>query len=135
MMRPDAATTDVIIVGAGPAGATTALLLARAGAGVLLLDRREFPRAKPCGDCLSAGASAILDRLGLTDAVHALPHARLRGWRISAPDGSTFSAKFAQRTCALAVERRLFDGVLVAAAVSAGAHFVQAHVTDVMRDE
>jgi flavin-dependent dehydrogenase len=135
MMRAAAATADVIIVGAGPAGAATALLLARAGADVLLLDRRDFPRAKPCGDCLSAGAAPILARLGVTDVVHALPHARLRGWRISSPDGTTINARFAPDTYALALERRLFDDALLVAAMAAGARFARAHVTDVLRDE
>jgi flavin-dependent dehydrogenase len=134
MMHADAASADVIVVGAGPAGATVALLLARAGVHVLLLDRHQFPRPKPCGDCLSAGAGAILDRLDLANMVAALPHARLRGWHISAPDGSTFSADFPRGSYALAIERRLFDGTLVAAAVSAGAQLQRAHVTDVVRD-
>lgn len=56
---------DVIVCGAGPAGAVTALLLGRAGVRVLLLDRARFPRPKLCGDTLNPGALAVLDRLGL----------------------------------------------------------------------
>ena len=44
---------DAIVVGAGPAGSTSALRLARAGARVLLLDRARFPRDKPCGGGLT----------------------------------------------------------------------------------
>ena len=44
---------DAIVVGAGPAGSTTALRLARGGARVLLLDRERFPRDKPCGGGLT----------------------------------------------------------------------------------
>lgn len=47
---------DVLIVGAGPAGSTTAYRLADAGARVLLLDRARFPRDKPCGGAISARA-------------------------------------------------------------------------------
>ena len=46
-------TSDVVIVGAGPAGATAARTLARAGVTVRLLDRSNFPRNKPCGGGIS----------------------------------------------------------------------------------
>jgi flavin-dependent dehydrogenase len=42
-------TTDVIVVGAGPAGAATAILMAEHGLSVALLDRARFPRPKICG--------------------------------------------------------------------------------------
>ncbi|HWC30770.1 MAG TPA: FAD-dependent oxidoreductase, partial [Dehalococcoidia bacterium] len=47
---------EVAIVGAGPSGSTTAYHLAKAGARVLLLDRAEFPREKPCGGGVTARA-------------------------------------------------------------------------------
>ncbi len=53
---------DVVIVGAGPAGALAALVLARQGARVRLVDRARFPRAKLCGDSLNPGALAVLGR-------------------------------------------------------------------------
>ena len=46
---------DVVIVGAGPAGALAALVLARQGARVRLVDRATFPRPKLCGDSLNPG--------------------------------------------------------------------------------
>lgn len=138
-------SADVIVVGAGPAGAATALLLARAGVDVLLLDRAAFPRPKACGDCLSIGATAVLRRLGLLERVLAGPHARLRGWRIASPDGTAFSAGFEAVSpsvednadlsrCALSVERSTFDASIVDAAVSAGVRFEQQSVIDVVRD-
>ncbi|HEX7052189.1 MAG TPA: NAD(P)/FAD-dependent oxidoreductase [Longimicrobiales bacterium] len=122
---PRTAEVDAIIVGAGPAGATTALLLARAGHEVVLLDRHRFPRAKPCGDCLSAGATHILERLGLLAAVQAARPANLTGWRIVAPDGASFFARFGTgatgpRT-ALSLARERFDALLVDAARAHGA--------------
>src|SRR2546422_2966438 len=68
---------DAIVVGAGPAGAATALLLSRGGARVLLLDRARFPRHKPCSEYLSPATTAILGRLdGVLEAVERAPHAK-----------------------------------------------------------
>ncbi len=54
-------TYDTIVVGAGPAGSTTARLLAQRGASVLLLDRARFPRDKPCGGGVTVQAANELD--------------------------------------------------------------------------
>ena len=51
---------DAIVVGAGPAGSTSASLLAREGLSVLLLDRARFPRDKPCGGGVTGRAAALL---------------------------------------------------------------------------
>ena len=58
--------TDVLVVGAGPAGSSAAAWCARAGLDVLLVDAEEFPRDKPCGDGLTPRAIAELDQLGLS---------------------------------------------------------------------
>jgi geranylgeranyl reductase family protein len=52
---------DVIVVGAGPAGATCARICARGGLKTLLLDKDAFPRQKPCAGAVSARALALLD--------------------------------------------------------------------------
>lgn len=87
-------SADVVIVGAGPAGAATARLLARLGHDVVLLDRHRFPREKACGDCLSAEATRLLSRIGLLDRVLDARPALLRGWRIVAPAGHDFVGTF-----------------------------------------
>jgi menaquinone-9 beta-reductase len=63
--------TDVLVVGAGPAGAAAAAWAARHGRDVVLADAATFPRDKACGDGLTPRAIAELDRLGLGDWVRA----------------------------------------------------------------
>ena len=68
---------DLIIVGAGPAGAAAALYARRRGLRTLLLDRDRFPRDKICGDALSGKSVAVLQELGLLDKVRNLPGAAI----------------------------------------------------------
>ena len=72
--------TDVLVVGAGPAGSATAAWAARAGLDVLLVDAETFPRDKPCGDGLTPRAIAELDELGLS----AWLEGRARNWGLRA---------------------------------------------------
>jgi 2-polyprenyl-6-methoxyphenol hydroxylase-like FAD-dependent oxidoreductase len=60
---------DVLIAGGGPAGASLAVMLGRAGVSVELYDARRFPREKPCGEGLMPSGVAVLERLGLASAV------------------------------------------------------------------
>ena len=71
--------TDVLVVGAGPAGAAAAAEAARSGADVVLADAATFPRDKTCGDGLTPRAMAELDHLGLGDWVRS--RGRNRGLR------------------------------------------------------
>lgn len=73
------AATDVLVVGAGPAGSAAAAWAARAGREVVLADAAVFPRDKACGDGLTPRAIAELDELGLGDWVRS--RARNRGLR------------------------------------------------------
>lgn len=119
-MRNGCASPDAIVVGAGPAGAATAILLAERGVSVLVLDRAAFPRPKICGEYLSPEAAGILDRLGVLKALDAAGAAPLAGMRITAPDGTTLLGSYRAigewrpyRGHALAVPRETLDAILV----------------------
>ncbi|HEY1785602.1 MAG TPA: NAD(P)/FAD-dependent oxidoreductase [Pirellulales bacterium] len=112
-------TWDCVVVGAGPAGAVTALLLARSGRRVAMVDTARFPRQKVCGEYLSSAAWQLLDELGLGN---------LRG---QAVELSAMRLEVAGRRHAIldfpsplqapaALSRYSFDAALVAAARSAG---------------
>ena len=72
-------STDVLVVGAGPAGSAAAAWCARLGLDVVLTDAAVFPRDKTCGDGLTPRAVAELQRLGLEDWLRA--HTVNRGLR------------------------------------------------------
>jgi geranylgeranyl reductase family protein len=108
---------DVVVVGAGPAGSAAALAARRAGASVLLLDRDDFPRDKPCGDGIAAEALDVLDRLGVRDAAAGYP--AISRLRLVGPGGAQVARQLPRP--AHTIPRRIFDARLVEAAVEAGA--------------
>ncbi len=69
-------STDVVVVGAGPAGASLAIRLAQEGCETTLIDRSEFPRNKPCAGCFSPRCSPYLERIGLREVVASGQHIR-----------------------------------------------------------
>src|SRR6187401_558936 len=80
---------DVVIAGGGPAGATLALLLGRAGLSVELYEAKRFPREKPCGEGIMPAGVAVLERLGLRDAIggRRLATVRYHGFGLTAEAG------------------------------------------------
>jgi flavin-dependent dehydrogenase len=111
---------DAIVVGAGPAGALSACLLARAGLRVLLVERKPFPRPKVCGGCLNAHALATLARAGLDTRVRALGAAPVSALRLH-QRGRVATIDLAP---GLAVSRRSLDNELASAAIEAGSAFL-----------
>ncbi|MGH3443249.1 MAG: geranylgeranyl reductase family protein [Nitriliruptorales bacterium] len=75
--REPTTDADVVVVGAGPAGSTTAAYLAELGRDVVVVDREAFPREKPCGDGLTPRAVREVAALGLVDEAQG----RAAGWQ------------------------------------------------------
>ena len=69
---------DAVIVGAGVAGSTCAILLAQAGWAVALVEKQAFPRRKVCGECIAASNLGLIDALGIGEKFRALAGTPLR---------------------------------------------------------
>lgn len=125
---------DAVVVGAGPAGSTAALLLARGGARVALVDKARFPRDKACGDLVGPRALALLSSLGLEPpagrTVGAMVVLGPTGRRVVLPAraGLTYPDH------GLAVSRHRFDRWLRDEAVAAGAEPIEGRVSSVSDD-
>lgn len=109
---------DVAIVGAGPAGATLAALLARRGLSVAVGERDTFPRDKLCGEFLSYDAIPIAERLGVINELDRAAAPRIGHCRIV---GRSRTFAFDLPHEARGVSRVLFDGLLHKTAIAAGA--------------
>lgn len=141
-MVTEAVQSDVLVVGGGPAGASTAWHLARLGVSVTLLDRARFPRDKVCAEYLSPEASRILDQMGALEAIDAAGAARLDGMKVRAPGGGEIVGHFSAphgfrgfRDVGMAVRRTTLDATLLDCARRAGAHVMEGvRATDVVRD-
>lgn len=110
--------TDVAIVGAGPAGALAALVIARAGFRVRVFDRARFPRAKLCGDTLNPGACGVLSE---HLPAHTLFESAkpIAGMLVTGPSGVAVRGLYGRD--AYAIARRDLDAWLVRQAADAGA--------------
>ncbi len=118
------ATYDGIIIGAGPAGSSAAILLARAGWSVALLEAKAFPRRKVCGECIAASNLPLLEVLGVGAEIRRRAGPELRrvalwrgGERISAP----LPAHTDRHPWGYALGRESLDALLLARARSSGA--------------
>ncbi|MFC4058689.1 geranylgeranyl reductase family protein [Planomonospora corallina] len=131
------ADADVIVVGAGPAGSTTAYHLAQAGLDVLLLEKTTFPREKVCGDGLTPRAVKQLIAMGVD--IDAPGWVRNKGLRVVG-GGLRFELDWPELSSypdfGLVRTRQDFDEILAANAVRGGARLLQGvNVTGPILDE
>ncbi|MBK8988648.1 MAG: NAD(P)/FAD-dependent oxidoreductase [Chloroflexi bacterium] len=128
---------EVIVVGAGPAGATTATLLAQRGHDVLLLDRQSFPRDKICGDGVPMGVIEIMGRMGMEGKVAAAEAQgnfnRINQMRLVSPKGHTLDAPLhlgRHGEHSYVAPRMVIDAMLQEHAVESGADFQAAQAQE-----
>src|SRR5882724_6122981 len=114
---------DVVVVGAGPAGAAAAITAVERGLSVVCVDKAQFPRDKTCGDGLTANALRVLERLGVTAAdLGATDGKFVRETVLVSPSGRRARLPLPHdRTHAAVVTRRSLDAALVAVARRRGA--------------
>jgi geranylgeranyl reductase family protein len=119
---------DVVVVGAGPAGAATAAHLARAGIDVLLVDRKAFPRDKVCGDFLSPSALAELEWLGVAGTAQFEQTNAVTGAGLYLDGELLIDATLPGAACVgRVVPRFKLDALIVEAAARAGARVLERH--------
>ena len=130
---------DVVVVGAGPAGATTACWLADQGLNVALLEKGTFPRDKVCGDGLTPRATKQLLRLGI-DVSEEAGWLHNKGLRVHGGRAEPFELPWPTLgefpSFGLVRKRADFDELLANHAVAKGATlYQQANVTGAVVDE
>lgn len=111
---------DVLVVGAGPAGACLAARVAGSGKSVLLVEARSFPRRKPCGGCLNARALGWLRAWGVESELRRAGAVALETFHLAC---GAQSARWSL-PAGLAISRARLDSILVRRAIEAGAHFL-----------
>ncbi len=125
-------STQILIVGGGPSGSSTACFLAAEGLDVTLVDRATFPRPKACAEYLSPEASRVLDAMGVLSQVEEAGAAQLTGMVVRAPNGFEIEGAFVAehgfrgfRDRGLALRREVLDTLLLNRARELGVRVIE----------
>ena len=106
-------TFDVIVVGGGPGGSTTATFLGQKGHKVLLLDKAKFPRDKTCGDAISGKSMGILREMGLLKDIEKIDQSKIYGVTFSSPEGYVVEIPFrTEENVGYCARRLVYDNML-----------------------
>lgn len=120
---------DAIVIGAGPAGSSAAILLASAGWRVALVEKQRFPRRKVCGECIAASNLPLLDALGVGTAFHAAAGPALRRVGLMRGDAEVVAdlpaADHSRHRYGRALGRETLDTLLLERADETGATVLQ----------
>lgn len=118
---------DAVILGAGPAGISAAILCAQRGLQVALLEQSHFPRERP-GETLQPGIEVLLQQLGVADAVNQAGFVRHRGHWVQwagEPHFSEFGQDAAGPWLGYQIPRDVLDALLLRQAISIGVRVIQ----------
>ena len=115
---------DVAIIGAGPAGSSSAILLARSGYSVVLFDKALFPREKLCGDFLNPIDWSLFKRLGMVDELLSVEREEITSFHISNFSGEEATIPFPSQNgeplSGLGLRRFYLDDLLLRLAAKEG---------------
>lgn len=106
---------DVVVVGAGPAGSSSAITFGQNGITTALLDKKDFPRDKTCGDGITYKAKSDLIKLGVLEEIEKSAPFKVNGYSLIFSNNSTLKTEFGDdnESPIYVISRNKFDNILL----------------------